>query len=81
MKRKRTYATSVGANWCFTADDGRQFEVDIVSSRKETHPDPSGSEWIARVNGYHVFPDYGFYWASQEDALDAAEAWIQERSW
>jgi hypothetical protein len=73
--------TISGKRLVCTADDGRQFEVDIVSSPKETHPDPSGSEWIARVYGYHVFPDYGFYWASQEDALDAAEAWMQERSW
>jgi hypothetical protein len=71
--------TRLGTHLRFTADNGLQFEVDIMLWLNDTASDPDGAGWIALVDGYHVYPDRGAFWPSVDEAIDAAETWIRDR--
>jgi hypothetical protein len=80
VKRHLVRTTAAGTHWRFTSGADRAWDVEILIPLESERSDAAGFGWVAQVNGYQVFPGNGAYWATEDEALDAAEAWIMERA-
>jgi hypothetical protein len=75
-EKKLQVVAHLGNGWVMRDGEGKSWSVEIKPSTKTTIFGTQNDGWAAIVEEHEVLPDGGGHWGTEDEAYEAARAYI-----